>query len=213
MLRSLKVWVLNASTMPHATTKKNPSLAGSAREHLEAGRQYLHEGRYNEAIAELSTAASLDPKLKRSSQPAGRRIQPERASAIGQKNLMSALSRPNPKTRKLSTTSDSRFYQNGNYRAAVDRLKRAAKLAPTDERILNNLGLALCRLGKFDEAYKNFARADWSINRQLEHCEDAREIWPRRRCNQVLRRRATNRSNTTPSPCDASPISTSAWAE
>jgi Tfp pilus assembly protein PilF len=33
------------------------------------------------------------------------------------------------------------------------------KLAPTDERILNNLGLALCRLGKFDEAYKNFARA------------------------------------------------------
>ena len=51
------------------------------------------------------------------------------------------------------------FYQNGNYRAAVDRLKRAAKLAPTDERILNNLGLALCRLGKFDEAYSYFARA------------------------------------------------------
>ncbi len=41
----------------------------------------------------------------------------------------------------------------------MDRLKRAAKLAPTDERILNNLGLALCRLGKFDEAYKYFARA------------------------------------------------------
>ena len=51
------------------------------------------------------------------------------------------------------------LYQNGNYRAAVDRLKRAAKLAPSDERILNNLGLALCRLGKFDDAYKHFARA------------------------------------------------------
>jgi Tfp pilus assembly protein PilF len=51
------------------------------------------------------------------------------------------------------------LYQNGNYRAAVDRLKRAIKLAPTDERILNNLGLALCRLGKFDDAYKHFARA------------------------------------------------------
>jgi tetratricopeptide (TPR) repeat protein len=51
------------------------------------------------------------------------------------------------------------LYQNGNYRAAVDRLKRAAKLAPTDERILNNLGLALCRLGKFQDAFKNFARA------------------------------------------------------
>ena len=51
------------------------------------------------------------------------------------------------------------LYQSGNYRAAVDRLKRAAKLAPTDERILNNLGLAYCRLGKIDEAYKAFARA------------------------------------------------------
>ena len=41
---------------------------------------------------------------------------------------------------------------------AVDRLKRAVKLAPTDERILNNLGLALCRLGKFQDAY-NISRA------------------------------------------------------
>jgi Tfp pilus assembly protein PilF len=38
-------------------------------------------------------------------------------------------------------------------------LKRAAKLAPQDERILNNLGLAYCRLGKIDEAYKAFSRA------------------------------------------------------
>ena len=59
------------------------------------------------------------------------------------------------------------LYQNGNYRAAVDRLKRAAKLAPRDERILNNLGLALCRLGKFDEAYKSFARANGEMTTVL----------------------------------------------
>jgi tetratricopeptide (TPR) repeat protein len=59
------------------------------------------------------------------------------------------------------------FYQNGNYRAAVDRLKRAAKLAPTDERILNNLGLAYCRLGKIDEAYKAFTRATDPLNGNL----------------------------------------------
>jgi len=59
------------------------------------------------------------------------------------------------------------LYQNGNYRAAVDRLKRAAKLAPTDERILNNLGLAYCRLGKIDEAYKAFARATGPLNGNL----------------------------------------------
>jgi Tfp pilus assembly protein PilF len=55
------------------------------------------------------------------------------------------------------------LYQRGNYRAAVDRLKRAAKLAPTDERILNNLGLAYCRLGKIDEAYQAFSRATGPI--------------------------------------------------
>ena len=59
------------------------------------------------------------------------------------------------------------LYQAGNYRAAVDRLKRAAKLAPTDERILNNLGLALCRLGKFDDAFRAFSRASGPLNGNL----------------------------------------------
>ena len=59
------------------------------------------------------------------------------------------------------------LYQNGNYRAAVDRLKRAARLAPTDERILNNLALAQCRLGKYEDAYKNFARAGGALTGRL----------------------------------------------
>src|SRR5689334_7230342 len=47
---------------------RNPSIkrdtsSASAREHLEAGREYLLEDRYSEAITELTTAASLDPKL------------------------------------------------------------------------------------------------------------------------------------------------------
>jgi Tfp pilus assembly protein PilF len=46
-------------------------------------------------------------------------------------------------------------------------LKRAAKLAPKDERILNNLALALCRLGKFDDAYKSFARAGGELTGRL----------------------------------------------
>ncbi len=49
----------------------------------------------------------------------------------------------------------------------MHRLKRAAKLAPTDERILNNLGLAYCRLGKIDEAYKAFARATGPLTGNL----------------------------------------------
>lgn len=37
--------------------------ANSAKEHLANGRSYLLNGQLNEAITELSTAASLDPKL------------------------------------------------------------------------------------------------------------------------------------------------------
>src|SRR5213593_4738942 len=39
------------------------TLEGSAKQHLEAGRDFLLNGQLNEAISELSTAASLDPKL------------------------------------------------------------------------------------------------------------------------------------------------------
>jgi tetratricopeptide (TPR) repeat protein len=40
-------------------------------------------------------------------------------------------------------------------------------LEPTNERILNNLGLALCRLGKFQDAFKHFARAAGPLNGNL----------------------------------------------
>ncbi|MFZ0063751.1 MAG: hypothetical protein WAL47_17095, partial [Pyrinomonadaceae bacterium] len=46
-------------------------------------------------------------------------------------------------------------------------LKKAAGFAPNDARILNNLALAQSQLGKFDEAYKNFARAGGEIEGRL----------------------------------------------
>ena len=86
------------------------------------------------------------------------------------------------------------LYLSGNYRAAVDRLKRAARLAPSDARILNNLALAQVRLGKYDDAYRNFARADGEFNghtnvaallirlgrddKAIQHLEAARRIQP-----------------------------------
>jgi Flp pilus assembly protein TadD len=86
------------------------------------------------------------------------------------------------------------LYENGNYRAAVEKLKRAARYAPSDERILNNLALAQARLGKFDEAYRSFARArgefDGHMNAAalaervgrdaaaIEHYEAARKLQP-----------------------------------
>lgn len=139
------------------TTTKKETATGSAREHLEIGREYLLEGRYGEAVSELSTAVSLDPKLTEAHNLLG--------VAYDKKGFADRAKDSFERAVKLEEDADTlnnlgfSLYQNGNYRAAIDRLKRAAKLAPGDERILNNLGLAYCRMGKVDEAYKAFTRA------------------------------------------------------
>jgi Tfp pilus assembly protein PilF len=149
---------------------RNPSIkkdtsSASAKEHLEAGREYLLQDRYNEAISELSMATSLDPKLTEAHNLLG--------VAYGKKGFADRARESFERAVKIEEDADTlnnlgfSLYQNGNYRAAVDRLKRAAKLAPTDERILNNLGLAYCRLGKIDEAYKAFARATGPVTGNL----------------------------------------------
>lgn len=145
-------------------TKRDTSSA-SAREHLEAGRQYLLEERYGEAISELSLAASIDPKLTEAHNLLGVAYDKKGFSDRARDSFERAV--------KMDEDADTlnnlgfSLYQNGNYRAAIDRLKRAAKLAPTDERILNNLGLAYCRLGKIDEAYRAFSRATGPLNGNL----------------------------------------------
>ena len=144
---------------------KRDTSQSSAKEHLEAGREYLLEGRYNEAISELSMAASLDPKLTEAHNLLG--------VAYDKKGFTDRARDSFERAVKMEEDADTlnnlgfSLYQNGNYRAAVDRLKRAAKLAPQDERILNNLGLAYCRLGKIDEAYKAFSRATGPLTGNL----------------------------------------------
>jgi Tfp pilus assembly protein PilF len=148
----------------HQSVKRDTSSA-SAREHLEMGRQFLLDGHYNEAISELSLAVSLDSKLSEAHNLLG--------VAYDKKGFGDRAKDSFERAVKIDEDADTlnnlgfSFYQNGNYRAAVDRLKRAAKLAPTDERILNNLGLEYCRLGKIDEAYKAFARATGPLTGNL----------------------------------------------
>ena len=148
----------------HTTSKKDVG-SGSAKERLEVGRAYLLEGRYNEAITELSIAVSLDSKLTEAHNLLG--------VAYDKKGFGDRAKDSFQRAVKLEEDADTlnnlgfSLYQSGNYRAAVDRLKRAAKLAPHDERILNNLGLAYCRLGKIDEAHKAFTRATGPLTGNL----------------------------------------------
>jgi Tfp pilus assembly protein PilF len=132
---------------------------------LEIGRQLLLDGNYNEAVSELSLAVSLDSKLSEAHNLLG--------VAYDKKGFADRAKDSFERAVKMDEDADTlnnlgfSFYQSGNYRAAVDRLKRAAKLAPADERILNNLGLAYCRLGKIDEAYKAFSRATGPLTGNL----------------------------------------------
>lgn len=138
--------------------KKAKTVSGSALEHLAEGRTLLAAGRLNEAIAELSLAASLDPTLSEAHSLLGvafeRKGLPERARDSYERAV-----KVEPEDAQTLNNLGYSLYLNGNYRAAVDRLKRASRLAPSDERILNNLALAQCRLGKYTDALKSFTRA------------------------------------------------------
>ena len=142
------------------------STSGSAKQHLESGREFLQDGRLNEAISELSTAASLDPRLAEAHNLLGVAYAQKGLQDRSKESYERAVKAEPEDAQTLNNLGFS-LYQNGNYRAAIDRLKRASKLAPRDERILNNLGLALCRVGKFDEAYRNFARAGGELTGNL----------------------------------------------
>jgi len=139
--------------------------AGSARDHLATGRALLLTGRVNEAIAELSLAVSLDPRLSEANNLLGLAYDRKGLGERAKESYEKAVS-VEEDAQTLNNLGFS-LYQNGNYRAAVDRLKRAAKLAPGDQRILNNLALAQSRLGKYDDAYKTFARAGGEVTGRL----------------------------------------------
>src|SRR5579885_359548 len=165
----------------------------SAKACLERGRQLLEAGQLNEAIAQLSRAASLDPKLAQAHSLLAVAYDQKGLHDRAQDSYKRAIEVNQNDPDALNNLGYS-LYTNGNYRAAVDRLKRAAKLAPNDARILNNLALAQARLGKYDDAYRNFARAGGEFNghanvaallirmgredKAIEHLEAARRIQP-----------------------------------
>ena len=164
-----------------------------ASDYLERGRAHLDSGNYQAAVSELSRAASLDPKLALAHSLLAvaydRLGMHERARESHKRSVN--IDDDDPQA--LNNLGYS-LYLSGNYRAAVDKLKKAARQAPNDTRILNNLALAQVRLGKYDDAYKNFARAGGEFNGRVnvaslleragrdeeaaEHLEKAKRLQP-----------------------------------
>ncbi|MFL6283342.1 MAG: tetratricopeptide repeat protein [Pyrinomonadaceae bacterium] len=177
------------------TTERAPldETDGSARACLERGRAMLEEGNLNEAITQLSRAASLDPKLSQAHSLLAVAYDRKGLHERAEDSYKRAMEVNENDPQSLNNLGYS-LYTNGNYRAAVDKLKRAARLAPADARILNNLALAQVRLGKYDDAYRNFARAGGEFSghsnlavllvrmgredKAVEHLEAARRLQP-----------------------------------
>ncbi|MBA3442473.1 MAG: tetratricopeptide repeat protein [Pyrinomonadaceae bacterium] len=175
------------------STSAPPPSEGIAQEHLVQGRGLLDREKINEAIAELSVAASLDPRLGEAHNLLGIAYDRKGLRQRARESYERAL-RATPNNVQILNNLGYSLYLDGNYRAAVKRLKHAVKLAPNDQRTLNNLALAQSRLGKYDDAFKTFERAGGELNARLntaamleragrdteaiKHYEDARRLEP-----------------------------------
>ena len=182
----------NSTTVSQLTPSQKPISAGpSATDHLASGRALLNAGSLNEAIAELSTALSLDPKLSEAQTLLGVAYDRKGLAARAEAAFETALHAPDDEAMHLNNLGYLQ-YKNGEYDKAVKYLKRAAKLAPNDQRIWNNLALTQSQLGKFNDAYKSFVHAGGEFNGHLniadrlerqgstreaiKHLEKAREL-------------------------------------
>jgi Flp pilus assembly protein TadD len=150
----------------NSAEQKKTASTGTAREHLATGRAMLNTGQLNEAIGELSQALSMDANLTEANSLLGLAYDRKGMHDRARDYYERAIKADKEDAQTLNNLGFS-LYLNGNYRAAVDKLKKAAKLAPSDQRILNNLALAQCRLGKFEDAYKSFARAGGEVTGRL----------------------------------------------
>ncbi len=145
---------------PQTAINLNPVVtpASLASQHLEKGRGLLNAHDLNGAIAELSSAVSLDPKLAEASSLLG--VAYWRKGLRGQaQNSFEAAVKVQKDDPQILNNLGYLLYEMGEYDAAAKHLKRAAKLAPQDARILNNLALTQAERGNYDDAYKAFARA------------------------------------------------------
>jgi Tfp pilus assembly protein PilF len=155
--------VVDATSVPPV----QPADSGdSAEGHLELGRSWLDGSNLNEAIAELSLAASKNPKLAEAFNLLGVAYHRKGMLELARESFDASLKidKNNPQT---LNNLGYLLYSKSDYKGAQKRLKKAARLAPDDARILNNLALTQSQLGKFDEAYKNFARAGGELEGRL----------------------------------------------
>jgi Flp pilus assembly protein TadD len=174
-------------------------------ERLELGRSLLENEKLSEAIAELSLAASTDPKLAEAHNLLGVAYHRKGLRELARRSFETAL-KLEKKNPQILNNLGYLFYDQADYKRALEPLKKAASLAPNDARILNNLALTQSQLGKFDDAYKNFAKAGGEIEGRLNMAnrleiaglhEKAREHYEAARAQALARQKNTDTQSIT----------------
>jgi len=138
--------------------KLSGSLETRRPDHLVQGRELLNSGNLNEAITELSAAASINPNSAEAYNLLGLAYEQKGLRDRALRSFEIAV-RMNDDQPEYLNNLGYLLCKNGEYESATKYLKRAAKLAPDNPRIWNNLGLAQAERRHFNDAYKSFARA------------------------------------------------------
>ncbi|HWS55814.1 MAG TPA: tetratricopeptide repeat protein [Pyrinomonadaceae bacterium] len=143
---------------PPAPSAWVPRIEGVGRDPLEQGRALLERGYLSEAVAELSVAAAGRGNLVEANNLLGlaydRLGRHEQAAEAYERGLSAS-----PRDAVLLTNLGYSLYLSNDFGGALKRLREAARLAPEHPLVNNHLGLVQARLGKYDDAFKSFARA------------------------------------------------------
>jgi Flp pilus assembly protein TadD len=143
---------------PAPPDKFTPVIEGVPLDPLSQGRALLERGETGAAIAVLSVAAVTGPDLLGANNLLGVAYDRIGQHKQAQEYYTRALTFAPNDAATLNNLGHS-LYLDDHYNEALARLKQAARLLPNDPQIANNLALVYGRLHKYDDAYRQFARA------------------------------------------------------
>jgi Flp pilus assembly protein TadD len=157
----------NAASAQQQQTPFIPLVVGVPRDPLSQGRALFGQGHLNEAIAELSIAAVNSANLVEANNLLGLAYDRRGWHRQAREHYERALSAAPNNPQVLNNLGYSLFLDD-RYGEALDKLKRASRLAPASTHIQNNLALVYGRLRKYDEAFRHFTRAGGELYARLQ---------------------------------------------
>lgn len=139
-----------------------PVIEGIGKDPLTQGRALLEHGYLSEAISELSVAAAAGANAGANLVEANNllglaydRLGWHREAAEAYQRALTA----SPRDPVILANLGYSLFLSNDFNGALKRLKQAARLAPGLAVVHNNLGIVHAKRGKYDEAFRSFARA------------------------------------------------------